>query len=236
MTNTLFGQSSICISKYKYSASLIISLLTVIVLTPTTMSYINITLFSILILCVSLFYLSRNNVIEGDQNIDTAGATIGVISADDDINEGDVTGLNPSVVNDIISGFDQVLQANSANISLVNEITQRLANQASLDSRTTTAGANGSSTSINGNGPYIDTTPRTKNDKVFNAYYMINPRSTETSLHESCSAFNNTQCDARDSCIWVNNICERGDKSGPYPIRVSDGSLVDVDYNYYKLK
>ena len=222
MTNTLFGQSSICISKYKYSASLIISLLTVIVLTPTTMSYINITLFSILILCVSLFYLSRNNVIEGADG--------------DDNNAVDTTPLDRSAVDAIISGFEQVIQANSETITRVIAETTAAANQASLDNLTTTAGANGSSTSINGNGPYIDTTPRTKNDKVFNAYYMINPRSTETSLHESCSAFNNTQCDARDSCIWVNNICERGDKSGPYPIRVPDGSLVDVDYNYYKLK
>ena len=222
MTNTLFGQSGICISKYKYSASLIISLLTVIVLTPTTMSYINITLFSILILCVSLFYLSRNNVIEG---------AVGDVDPDDA-----ATALDRAAVNAIISGFDQVIQANSANISLVISKATEIANQTSLDSRTTTDSANGGSTSINNNGPYIDTTTRTKNDKVFNAYYMINPRSTETSLNESCNSLNNIQCDAIDSCIWVNNICKRGDKSGPYPLRNPDGSLVDVDYNYYKLK
>ena len=118
MTNTLFGQSSICISKYKYSASLIISLLTVIVLTPTTMSYINITLFSILILCVSLFYLSRNNVIEGADG--------------DDNNAVDTTPLDRSAVDAIISGFEQVIQANSETITRVIAETTAAANQASL--------------------------------------------------------------------------------------------------------
>ncbi len=214
MTNTLIGQSSICISKYKYSASLIISLLTAIVLTLTTISYINIALFSILILCVSLFYLSRNNVIEGNVDVGDGQA---------------LRGLSSSAVNAILSGFDNVLKAHITDINLVNGLATSLANQPALDNQSITDGANNSSTSINNNGPYIDTTIRTKNDKVFDAYYKIN-------LNGSCSAFNNTQCDAEDSCIWVNNICERGDKSGPYPLKNSNGSLVDVDYNYYKIK
>ena len=155
MTNTLFGQSGICISKYKYSASLIISLLTTIVLTLTTMSYINITLFSILILCVSLFYLSRNDVIEG-------GEFDSIITT---------SNLN---VNNILNGIGTVLTNNGIDVS--DMLTQEyIAEATSIVSSLTTHGVNNSSTSsINDNGPYIDTTHRTKNEKVFDAYSKIN--------------------------------------------------------------
>lgn len=216
MNNTLSKPSDIRISKYNYSASMIISLITAIVLMLTNISYINIILFTILIFCVSLFYLTRNKLIEGGE-FDAIVTT------------------NDTATNKILDGIGTVLANNGYDVSTI--ITPAyMAELKSIVSSMTTTDVNNSSTS-GIHAPYIDTTSKAKNDKLFDAYHKIN-------LIVSCGNFNHTDCDAADSCIWVNNtsntgvnsLCERGDKSGPYPLRNPNGSLVDVDYNYYKIK
>ena len=210
MNNTLDNPLVMKISKYKYSISLIISLLSAAVLALTNISYINIILFAILIFLISLFYLSRNKVIEGSSDSEKA--------------------------NSIIAGITNVLTAN--NIKSENypnaEYIAQLTDIVNSISAKSGPGSTSTSTS-NVNAPYIDTTPKTRNDKVLYAYSRVN-------IRESCNEFNHTECDSKDSCVWVNSItgnisrCERGDKSGPYPARNANGSLVDVDYNYYKIK
>ena len=202
------------------SKSLGISLITAIVLKLTNISYVNISLFAILIFCVSLLYLSSNKVIEGIDAINSMPTT------------------NNQKANNIMAGIGSVLADNDIDVGTIfspdyiKELTDIVSSishsQNPLD--TSTSG-------ISEPGSYIDTTSRTKNSKLLDVYYNFKS-------NESCSILNESDCVDVDNCIWVNNksntggisLCERGDKSGPYPKRNPDGSLFDVDYDYYKIK
>lgn len=229
MINTLREPLDMCISKYTYSVSLLISFITAILLKLNNISYINITLFAVLIFCISLMYLSRNKVIEGidamDDMMDTKKEYDSYLNTTNELAskvKGDIFNVLET------NGIDAKALISQDSITELTKIIQSISDPSETPKK-------------NINGPIIDTTSKTKNNKLLDAHkYIYNINNVI-----SCDILTENQCVAADDCIWVNrksntggniSLCERGDKSGPYPKRNPDGSLSDVDYDYYKIK
>ena len=205
-----------CIQKFKNTASLIISLLTAVVLSLTNMSYMNILLLTVIMFCITSFYLYSNKILEGDTNISDVLSRVG-----DAINS--TTGAPPIDFSTVVSP------------EYINSLTDTLGSefQRTATATATVVGSSGTTAPV----VYIDTTPKKSNSNILDVINKIN-------LHVPCINLEETSCNLADGCIWVNrksngsnvSLCVRGDKSGPYPAKNSDGSLYDVDINYYKLK
>jgi len=242
-----------CVSKNKYSVSLIISLITAIILSITNLSYTHISVIAIFMFGVSLVYVYSNRLVEGNESAETQSRELK--EAQEYSSSQEVSGNTPvtadssAKVDKIIDGIDSVVKGADfpEDISIKSALKPEFIAEikgivSSIIDPSVTADANLDKLAPGANGiQNIDTTPKTQNIKVAQTINAIR----DTNSPEKCNYSQETECVAADNCIWVirkadikgtTMLCERGDISGPYPSRNADGSLTDVDRDYYKLK
>ena len=250
MTNKSTYSVHRCVSKNKYSVSLIISLTTAVILSITNLSYTHISVIAIFMFGISLVYLYSYRLIEGAESAEDKQSR--ELKEAQEYSSQEVSGNTPATadssakIDKIIDGIDSVVKdagfpADSIKSALTPEfITEIKGIVSSIIDPVTDANLDKLAPGANGI-PHIDTTPKTQNIKVAQTINAVR----DTNSTEKCNYSQETECVAADSCIWVirksdikgtTTLCERGDISGPYPSRNVDGSLIDVDRDYYKLK
>ena len=243
-----------CISTYKYSASLIISVITAIILSVINLPFMHISLITILMFCISLFYLYSNKLIEGNTpSTPVTTATLAEAESEAAATEATLASSSKTptpeaslMVDNVIDGVGGVFKKLDLPVDIKagldpSYITELKGIVSSITDPGAKAAATLDALVPDANKiPNIDTTPKTQNTNVLKTLGAIRDIKSKT----TCNYSQETECVAADSCIWVirksnNNInttsCERGDKSGPYPVRNTDGSLTDVDRDFYKI-